>query len=245
MPEFILLFTTSTAAVLSLGFFLGLKHATEADHLAAVSTIVSERKSLLSSAIVGGFWGLGHTISLFIAGVLVLLLDFRISENTERMLEFGVGIMLLFLGLNVLRKIINGGKLHFHTHRHGKDAHVHPHVHEKGHEDEPHTHHGFSFNPRALLVGMIHGMAGSAALMLLVIPTISSNWAGLLYIAIFGIGSIGGMILMSLLVGLPFHLTTSRLNRYNYILQSIAGLFSIGIGLYIIYEKGVLEGLFV
>ena len=245
MPEFILLFTTSTAAVLSLGFFLGLKHATEADHLAAVSTIVSERKSLLSLAIVGGFWGLGHTISLFIAGVLVLLLDFRISENTERMLEFGVGIMLLFLGLNVLRKIINGGKLHFHTHRHGKDAHVHPHVHEKGHEDEPHTHHGFSFNPRALLVGMIHGMAGSAALMLLVIPTISSNWAGLLYIAIFGIGSIGGMILMSLLVGLPFHLTTSRLNRYNYILQSIAGLFSIGIGLYIIYEKGVLEGLFV
>ena len=244
MPEF-LLFTTSTAAVLSLGFFLGLKHATEADHLAAVSTIVSERKSLLSSAIVGGFWGLGHTISLFIAGVLVLLLDFKISEKTERMLEFGVGIMLLFLGLNVLRKLFKGGTLHFHTHAHGEHAHVHPHVHEKGHEDEPHTHHGFSFNPRALLVGMVHGMAGSAALMLLVIPTINSNWMGLLYIAIFGVGSIGGMILMSLLVGLPFHLTDSRLNRFNYILQSVAGLFSIGIGLYIIYDKGVLEGLFI
>ncbi|MEO8074649.1 MAG: urease accessory protein UreH [Acidobacteriota bacterium] len=245
MPEFLLFFATSTPAILSLGFFLGLKHATEADHLAAVSTIVSERKSLLSSAIVGGFWGLGHTISLFIAGVLVLLLDFKISEKTERMLEFGVGIMLLFLGLNVLRKLIKGGTLHFHTHEHGEHAHVHPHVHEEGHEDEPHTHHGFSFSPRALLVGMVHGMAGSAALMLLVIPTIGSNWAGLLYIAIFGVGSIGGMILMSLLVGLPFHLTASRLTRFSFILQSIAGLFSIGIGLYIIYEKGVIEGLFV
>ena len=243
MSEFLLFFATSTTAVLSLGFFLGLKHATEADHLAAVSTIVSERKSLLSSAVVGGFWGLGHTISLFIAGVLVLLLDFEISEKTERILEFGVGIMLLFLGLNVLRKIINGGKLHLHAHEHGEHAHVHPHIHEKGQVDEPNTHHGFSFNPRALIVGMIHGMAGSAALMLLIIPTIGSNWAGLLYIVIFGIGSIGGMILMSLLVGLPFHLTASRLNRFTFVLQSIAGLFSIGIGLYLIYEKGVLEGL--
>jgi sulfite exporter TauE/SafE len=235
---------TSTFAVLGLGFFLGLKHAIEADHLAAVGTIVSERKSLWSSAIVGGIWGLGHTISLFVAGIFVLLLNFQISEQTERILEFCVGIMLLFLGLNVFRKIAQGGKVHFHTHEHGEHAHVHPHLHEHDKTDEPNSHHGFKFDPKALFIGMIHGLAGSAALMLLVIPTIESRPLGLLYIAIFGIGSIGGMMLMSLLVGLPFHFTATKFNQYNRILQGVAGLVSIVVGLLIVYEKGVTEGLF-
>ena len=242
---FIAFFSTSTAAILSLGFLLGLKHATEADHLAAVSTIVTERRSLFSSAVVGGLWGLGHTISLFIAGILVLWFKFEISERTERMLEFAVGVMLVFLGLNVLRKIIAGGKLHFHAHAHGDHDHVHPHVHIRGQEDEPHTHHGFSFSPRSIIIGMVHGLAGSAALMLIVIPTINSTFAGLLYILIFGIGSIGGMMIMSFIVGLPFRLTDSRLNRFNLVLQSVAGLVSIGLGIYIMYEKGFAEKLFV
>jgi sulfite exporter TauE/SafE len=240
----ILLFSTSAATVLGVGFLIGLKHATEADHLAAVSTIVSERKSLLSSMFIGGVWGLGHTISLVIAGIFVLLLDFQISEQTERMLEFGVGVMLVLLGLNVLRKIVQGGTLHFHAHEHGARQHVHAHLHELGAADEPNTHHGFSFSPRALVIGMIHGLAGSAALMLLVIPTIDSRLLGLLYIIIFGVGSIGGMMLMSLLVGLPFSLTALRFNRFNSLLQSVAGLISVGLGFFIIYEKAVTEGLF-
>ena len=241
----ILLFSTaSTLAILGFGFLLGLKHATEADHLAAVGTIVSERKSLWSSALVGGLWGLGHTISLFIAGVFVLLLNFQITEKTERILEFCVGIMLLVLGLNVLRKLLKGGQLHFHTHEHAHHEHAHPHIHAHANADEKSTHHGFKFNPRALIIGMVHGLAGSAALMLLLIPTIDSKTVGLLYIIVFGIGSIGGMMLMSFLVGLPFHLTATKFNRFNYILQSIAGLISIGLGLFIIYEKGVTEGLF-
>ncbi len=245
MSEILLLFSVgSTVGVLALGFFLGLKHATEADHLAAVSTIVSERKSLWSSAIVGGLWGLGHTISLILAGIFVILLNFQISEKTERMLEFGVGIMLTLLGLNVLRKLLKGGKLHFHAHEHGAREHVHPHIHAHAAEDEKNSHHGFKFSPRALLIGMVHGLAGSAALMLLVVPTIHSPALGLLYIVIFGVGSIGGMMLMSFLVGLPFHLTAARFNRFNHILQSVAGLVSIAIGLMIIYEKGVTEGLF-
>ena len=244
MTETLLLFSTSTVAVLSLGFFLGLKHATEADHLAAVSTIVAERKSLFSSAIIGGMWGLGHTISLLAAGVVVLLLDFRIGEQNERMLEFFVGVMLVLLGLNALRKILQGGKIHFHAHEHGMRQHVHPHLHEPGVKDETNTHHGFSFSPRALIIGMVHGLAGSAALMLAIIPTIDSRPLGLLYIAIFGIGSIGGMMLMSLLIGLPYALTALRFNRFNYILQSVAGLISVGLGLFIIYEKAVTEGLF-
>ena len=229
---------------MGVGFLIGLKHATEADHLAAVSTIVSERKSLLSSMFIGGIWGLGHTISLVIAGVFVLLLDFQISEQTERMLEFGVGVMLVLLGLNVLRKIVQGGTLHFHAHEHGARQHVHAHLHETATLDAPHTHHGFSFSPRALVIGMIHGLAGSAALMLLVIPTIDSRLLGLLYIIIFGVGSIGGMMLMSLLVGLPFSLTALRFNRFNSLLQSVAGLISVGLGFYIIYEKAFTEGLF-
>src|SRR5438552_13091539 len=110
MNEFFLLFSAAPAfAILGFGLLLGLRHATEADHLAAISTMVSERRSLWSSAIVGGLWGLGHTISLFVAGIFVLLLNFRISAVTERRLEMSVGIMLTLLGLNVLRKLVNGG----------------------------------------------------------------------------------------------------------------------------------------
>jgi sulfite exporter TauE/SafE len=244
MSEILPVFSaTSTFAILSFGFLLGLKHATEADHLAAVSTIVAERKTLFSSAFIGGVWGLGHTISLFVAGVFVLLLNFQISEQTERILEFGVGVMLFLLGLNVIRKLAKGGHLHFHAHEHGGHKHVHPHIHEKAGE-EAHTHHGFSFSPRALIIGMIHGLAGSAALMLLVIPTIESRAVGLLYIVIFGVGSIGGMMLMSFLVSLPFQLTAKKFNRLNHLLQGVAGLVSIALGLFIVYEKGVTEGLF-
>lgn len=244
MSEILLFTGATTFAVLGFGFLLGLKHATDADHLAAVGTIVAERKNLWSSALIGGVWGLGHTVSLFLAGIFVLLMNFEISEQTERILEFGVGIMLTFLGLNVLRKLLKGGKLHFHRHEHGAREHVHPHIHEPALVDEPHTHHGLKFSPRALVIGMIHGLAGSAGLMLLVIPTIESKTVGLLYIAIFGIGSVGGMMLMSFLVGLPFHFTASRFNRFNHLLQSVAGIVSIALGLMIIYEKGVTEGLF-
>ena len=242
MNEFLLaFFSTSATGVLTFGFLRGLNHAVESDHLAAVSAIVTERKSLWSSAVIGGIWGLGHTISLFAAGIFVLFLNFQISEQTERMLEFCVGVMLVLLGLNVLRKLLFGANLHFHTHEH--DNRVHAHLHNPSTTDEMHADHNFSFSPRALIIGMIHGLAGSAALMLLVIPTIESRPLGLLYILIFGAGSIGGMMLMSLLVGLPFSLTAGKFNRLNHAMQSIAGVASVGIGLLIVYEKGITEGL--
>ncbi len=229
----------STLTVLFFGFLLGLKHAVEADHIAAVSTIVSERKSLWSSAIIGGIWGVGHTISLLAVGILVILLEFRVSEKTEGILEFFVGIMLLFLGINVIYKLYRGGKLHLHKHEHGEHAHVHPHLHEQDHAmEESHTHHGFSLAPKPLIIGMVHGLAGSAGLMLLVLPTIESQTIGLLYIIIFGIGSVGGMMLMSMLVSLPLYLTAIHFNRLNIWLRVFAGVFSICIGLWIIYEKG-------
>ncbi len=231
MNEISSFLAVSTSAVLGFGFLLGLKHATEADHLAAVGTIVSERKHLLSSAMVGGLWGVGHTISLLLAGIFVLILNFEISEQTEKILEFCVGLMLLFLGINVLRKVVQGEKIHLHTH-------------ENENEDISTSKRGFKFTIRSVIIGMIHGLAGSAGMMLLYLPTIESNSLKLIYIVIFGIGSIGGMMIMSFLVGLPFHLTAAKFNRFNNILQTIAGLVSIVIGLMIVYEKAITEGLF-
>jgi sulfite exporter TauE/SafE len=234
----------SVILLLAFGFALGLKHATEADHLVAVSTIVSRRKSLWSSALVGGLWGVGHTISLLICGALVLFLEVQISERTEKILEFLVGVMLIVLGVNVLRKLIWGARIHIHTHAHGGLSHAHVHVHDQKEADKPETHHGLEFGPRALLVGMVHGLAGSAALMLLVVPVIESKIVGMLYLLVFGLGSIGGMMLMSFLVGMPFHLTASRFNRFNSLLQTAAGLTSTGIGLWIVFVNGFGGGLF-
>ncbi len=234
----------SAAPVLAFGFVLGLKHAVEADHLAAVSAIVSERKSLWSSSLVGGLWGIGHTLSLLVAGVVVILFHFRVGERTERVLEFTVGLMLIALGANALRKLARGGRLHLHAHQHGGRAHVHPHVHDNAPESDPHTHHGLRLSPRPLLVGMVHGLAGSAALTLLVLSTIPSPAVGLLYLVVFGVGSAGGMMLMSALFGLPFYLTAARFARAHFAVRGLAGLFSLGLGLFTVYELGFVDGLF-
>ena len=232
----------STFGVLGFGLIFGLKHAVEADHLAAVSTIVSERKSLLSSVLVGGLWGVGHTISLLIAGVAVILLHVRIGERLALALEFCVALMLIALGANAIRKLRSGSILHFHTHRHGGHLHSHPHFHDPALGVETHTHQGFGLRP--LLVGLVHGLAGSAALMLLVLSTIPQPVVGLLYIFVFGLGSIGGMMLMSLLVGLPVHLTAGRFARAHWAMRGLAGLFSLSFGLLMAYRIGFTDGLF-
>ena len=238
MTELLFALTAApSAAVLGFGFLIGLKHAIEADHVAAVTTIVSERRNVWSSALVGAFLGLGHSLALLAAGVLVLMLGLQISESVERWLEMGVGVMLTLLGLNVLRKLVQGATLHFHTHEHGGRIHAHPHMHDPVWVDESPTHHNLKLNSRSVAIGMVHGLAGSGALMLAVIPAIGSKSVAMLYIAIFGVGSIGGMVLMSFLVGLPFHLTAARFSGLNRILQGAAGLVSIVLGLLIVYEK--------
>ncbi|HEY0545996.1 MAG TPA: sulfite exporter TauE/SafE family protein [Pyrinomonadaceae bacterium] len=234
----------STASVLLLGLVFGLKHAVEGDHLAAVSTIVSERKSLLSSTLVGGLWGIGHTISLLIAGVVVILLHVQIGERLSLALEFGVALMLITLGVNAIRKLARGGRLHFHTHQHGGHMHAHPHLHNHAAKENQATHHDFRLGVRPLLVGMVHGLAGSAALMLLVLSTLPTPLIGMAYITVFGIGSIGGMMLMSVLVGLPLRLTADRFMRANLTVRGLAGLFSLGFGLFMVYQIGFVEGLF-
>ena len=229
--------------MLALGFVLGLKHALDADHLAAVSTMASERRSLFSSSLIGALWGLGHALSLMIGGVFVILLHFEIGERTGKALEFCVGLMLVGLGVNALHKLARGGHMHIHVHEHDGHWHAHPHIHDGRHKDELHAHHGLKLGARPLLIGLMHGMAGSAALTLLVLTTIPSRLVGFLYIVIFGTGSIGGMMIMSTLFALPSRLTARRFARADFVLRSLAGVFSFSFGAFMIYQIGFVDHL--
>lgn len=223
----------TTTSVLLLGFGLGLHHAIEADHLAAVTAIVSEKKNIFTASLVGGLWGIGHTISLFIVALIVVFLKLQISESVESKLEGVVGIMLVALGLNAIYKLVKSDRMHAHEHAHGAVTHTHLHTHNDESETAE-SHHRLS--PRSVLVGMVHGLAGSAALMLMIVPLIPSTVVALLYIVIFGVGSIAGMMAMSLLIGLPFHFTALRFKFLNAGIRVAAGLFSLILGATIIYE---------
>jgi hypothetical protein len=229
---------SSIISILAFGFVLGLKHAIEADHVAAVSTIASEQRSLLGSSLVGALWGIGHTISLLAAAALIVLMHIEISDRVSLGLEFMVGLMLIILGVNALRKLLRGGHLHMHVHQHGGRQHVHPHIHD-GRQPDGRSHHGLKLQRRPLIIGMIHGLAGSGALMLLVLSTIRQPVVGLFYVLIFGVGSTGGMMLMSALVGLPAKLTAQRFSRANAILRAGSGAFSIVLGSIIVCQNGL------
>ena len=238
--------TAGSISILGLGFVLGLKHALDADHLVAVSTIVSERKGFLSSSLVGALWGLGHTASLLVVGLLVILFHVQIPEKVAMGLEFAVAVMLVILGANLLWKIRKGATLHYHTHEHHHRLHIHPHLHEHAvpdhsHEQASQDHHTVKPSKKPFFVGMVHGMAGSAALMLVVLAAISSRLVALLYIAIFGIGSVGGMFLMSALISVPFAITAKH-HGINRIVQTAAGIISVSFGLFLVWQIGISGG---
>ena len=233
----------SAITILGFGFALGLRHALDSDHLIAVSTIVSERRGFWSSSLVGMMWGFGHTASLLIVGLAVVAFNFQIPEALAQGMEFSVALMLIILGANVLWKIVRGGTFHLHAHKHDDHLHVHPHVHsvEAGVERELEHHHPSRVGKKPFFVGMVHGMAGSAALMLIVLATIPSRSLALFYIGIFGLGSVGGMLLMSTLVGLPFVLTAQH-DRLNGVVRVSAGILSVCFGLFYAWQIGVADG---
>jgi len=227
---------------LAIGFVLGLKHALDPDHVVAVSTIVSQSKSLRRSSLVGTFWGLGHTFSLLVVGLAVIVLKLNLNERVAAWMEFAVAVMLVALGVKAVATALRGWKLHLHKHEHGGRPHVHLHLH-KPDEVETHQHfHLLGLGTRPFLVGMVHGLAGSAALMILVVATIPSAVVGLIYIAVFGVGSVGGMLLMSSIVSLPFLLTARRLSVVSRVLQVSVGVFSVGFGIYLLSQYGDLFG---
>lgn len=230
---------TSPLAVLGLGFALGLRHALDVDHLAAVSTIVSERRGILRSSLVGALWGLGHTASLLAVAVAVIALHAEIPPFVGALFEFGVACMLVVLGVNLLRTVARGGRVHLHPHQHGGHRHVHPHVHERTHV---HHDHGPT-NRRPFLVGLVHGLAGSAGLMLAVVATIPSPALAIAYVAIFGVGSIGGMAVMSTVFALPTLIAHDRFTGADRWVRLAAGLVSVVVGGQLAWEIGRATGL--
>lgn len=223
------------------GFVLGIEHALDADHVMAVSTIVSHSRSLWRSSLIGIFWGIGHTLTLVIVGFIVLLFKVKIPERWALSMEFLVGMVLIVLGGQILWQY-RRKRVHTHVHSHDGEVHVHFHSHALG-EDHDHDHPS-SHLRKPLLIGMIHGLAGSGALMLLVLTTVRSASQGLLFILLFGGGSICGMLLMSTLVALPFTLTAARFQRINEVVRIAAGVVSIVLGSSIMVEIGFIKGLF-
>jgi ABC-type nickel/cobalt efflux system permease component RcnA len=235
--------------LLGLGLIFGLKHATEVDHVVAVSTIVSQNRNLFRSAMVGALWGAGHTAALIFTGAIVLYLRVTIPEQVSNWLEFCVALMILGLGASALwRAVRRGRELHLHKHSHDGMSHVHVHFHEtttrhNNVHDSTHTHAIHSLGIKPVLIGTMHGLAGSGAITLLVLTQIKSAWLGLLYLAVFGIGSIVGMLLMSGLIGLPFALTSRNLTGMHHRLQAAAAGLSIAFGLWYAYQTGLASGL--
>ena len=234
--------------MLCVGFIYGLKHATEVDHIVAVSTILSEHQRLGRAALVGGLWGAGHTASLIAVGIVVLGLRVAIPESVASWLELGVALMIIGLGMAAFRSALRRrATVHIHRHSHGDRSHAHLHFHEPADEQatlRTHSHTVTTVGLKPALVGAMHGLAGSAALTLLVLTQINSTVLGLIYLGVFGIGSIFGMLLMSSLLGLPFVFSSRRLGGIHYGVQMLAGALSIAFGLWYAYETGVGAGLF-
>ncbi|WP_066254087.1 sulfite exporter TauE/SafE family protein [Neobacillus drentensis] len=227
-------------SILALGFVLGIKHAIEPDHVIAVSTIASQSKKLLRSSLAGVFWGIGHTATLFIIGIILILMKGEIPEKWAMSLEFLVGIMLVYLGTTTILSFKN---IHVHQHEHDEEEHkhVHSHLHSGKHEHK-HQHKNVSYL-KSLVIGLVHGLAGSGAMVLLTMSTVKSVWEAAVYILIFGVGTIIGMLFFTTIIGIPFVFSTKKV-RLNKTLTQITGVISIMFGIFYMYNLGVTEGLF-
>ena len=237
---------------LGLGFLLGLKHATDADHVVAISTIVSEYRNAWRGIWIGASWGLGHTTPLLIVGTGILLLKGAIADQYEAfapILEFGVGIMLVLLGLQVFWNL-RRRNLHMHEHMKEEKPHVHIHSHDPEEENVEKAAHPF-FNPgkpffrlKSYLIGTVHGLAGSAAVMLAVLATdaVSSFWIGIWYILLFGFGTILSMGVLTILIGIPFAVS-GQFKRVNTAIAGVAATLSIALGGLLMYGLVVVEEL--
>ncbi len=253
--------------IVAIGFFLGMRHATDPDHVIAVSTIVTREHSVKRSALIGATWGVGHTLTILVVGGAIILFRITLPPRVGLAMELAVGLMLIFLGLRNLGGLLSwsaervGVAQHDldqerpRYHSHGDYVHVHQHPDTSGHPHDPQR------NPiaamdrwfqrfgsyqlvRPLIVGVVHGLAGSAAIALLVLSTIPNlSWA-VAYLAVFGVGTILGMMLITLTIGSTFAYGQKRFARIGRHFGVAAGLISVAFGLFIAYEIGFVNGLF-
>jgi hypothetical protein len=225
--------------ILGLGFLLGMQHALEADHIAAVSSIAARRSRIGDIVKHGLTWGLGHTLTLFVFAGCAILLGRAIPDTIAKPIEAAVGIMLIGLGSHVLWRLWRD-RVHFHRHGHA-DGTVHFHAHSHAGDTAPHVRrlhmHEHGFRWRTLLVGLMHGMAGSAALLVLAVTQASSPAAGLGYVALFGIGSMIGMGVLSAVIAVPLAVSARFLTVANRALQGVVGSGTIAIGLVALVEN--------
>ncbi len=225
--------------LLILGFLIGMRHALEADHVAAVASLATRSQTIGETVRQGVAWGAGHTLTLFLFGSMVLMLDLAMPEIFVNYLEFGVGLMLIGLGADVLWRMARK-RIHFHSHRHADGTvHFHAHAHTGRTHDFHHHDHHHGFPARALIVGLMHGMAGSAALILLTLKTIPSPWVGLVYMALFGIGSMAGMAALSAAIAMPLRGSSRGLTWLHQGLQGIIGFVTLSLGVHISWTHAV------
>ena len=218
---------------LFLGFLIGMRHALDADHVAAVTVLATRAKNLRQALPLGLMWGLGHTLTLIAFGALIIIFNNNLSQNITVVLEFLVGVVLIILGGDVIYRLIQK-RVHYHVHRHeGKKSHIHAHSHEgeSAHNPSVHDHEHFTdLSLRALAVGMLHGLAGSAALVFLTMQSLEPVSIRILYIGLFGLGSIVGMGILSIVIVVPLRYLASSLTWAYSGLTALLGVFSIGLG---------------
>src|SRR6202140_2160731 len=250
-------------SIIALGFFLGMRHATDPDHVIAVTTIVSRQRSIRHAAMIGVLWGLGHTITILAVGSAIILFGIVIPTRVGLTMELSVGLMLILLGIlnlsGIMRWItetLTPSQLGQHSHPQGHGDYIHSHSH--GHSPERHGpaedatpvgwmdrifgRLGLYQIVRPLAVGIVHGLAGSAAVALLVLTTIRvPSWA-IVYLLVFGIGTVAGMMLITAAIAVPFQFSESRFARLNRAMGIASGLLSLAFGLFIVYQMGFVNG---
>jgi high-affinity nickel-transport protein len=252
-------------SLITAGFFLGMRHATDADHVIAISTIVARQRNIRNAALIGLLWGVGHTLTIAAVGGIIVFLGVVIPPRVGLAMEFAVAVMLVLLGLlnlkGVRRRIDElvgaaSAKTHAHVHVHGDYAHSHSHGHEQsdhGHreEDTPQARLDRSLGRiplyqalRPLVVGVVHGLAGSAGIALLVLTAIRDPWWAIGYLLIFGLGTIAGMMLVTSAIAVPMAYGAGRSPRFGQTLRLATGVVSLGFGLFLMLQIGIGEGLF-
>lgn len=253
---------TALLPILLLGFFLGMRHATDSDHVIAVTTIVSRQHNIRSAAWTGIFWGIGHSLTLLAVGGAIILFGLVVPARLGMSLEFCVALMLILLGginlraaFRAIENVSDHEGIHHHTHRHGDYIHSHTH----GHEVNTHGHAENDVPPakldrlfgsssfyqafRPIVIGIVHGLAGSAAIALLVLPIIRDPLWAMAYLLVFGVGTIAGMMLITAAIAVPVSYST-RFQFLHRHLGTAAGALSLGFGLFLVYQIGFVDGLF-
>jgi len=247
-------------SIVLLGFFLGMRHATDPDHVIAVTTIVARQRRVGAAALIGVLWGIGHTLTIVAVGGAIIVFGVVIPPRLGLTMELSVALMLILLGLlNVagIMRWITGTvtPVHVHPHRHGESVHGHAHgetsaAHGHASEDTPLARFDLRLGDlglyqvlRPLVVGVVHGLAGSAAVALLVLATIPDPLWGIAYLVVFGAGTIAGMMLVTAAGALPFAYTVNRFAAVNRHLVLASGVASIGFGLFLVYRIGVVDAL--